>query len=139
MSHQTPPPAAQGGNITVAGQKLPIHGVVFGAEATGERSIVLSSAGASCDGFPHAEDEDVEVVLHFQPNKDDVWEVELQGDWIDGDQASQIFDKGKLTATPTKAPAGATTLDLALGGSTDVMGYPVALDGKVTAQVCPAK
>ena len=47
------------------------------------------------------------------------------------------FPAGKLVVTPASVPAGATTVELTLGGSTDVMAYPVALDGKVTAQVCP--
>lgn len=132
-----PPPPAQAGTMTIAGQQVAIAGAVIEAKPSGDRTIVLSNAGASCNGFAHGDDEDVSLTLHYRAGKDDVWQADLMGRWIDGTQASQIFDKGKLVVTPTAVPAGATTVDLALSGSTDLMGYATAIDGKVTAQVCP--
>jgi hypothetical protein len=133
-----PPPPAQAGTMTVAGQKLPIAGAVIEQKPSGERTIVLSSGAATCSGFAHEENSAVAVTLHYKADVPDAWQVDLTGDWFDGQKAEQRFEEGRVTATSPAIAAGATTVELALSGATKIFDYPVAIEGAVTAQVCPA-
>jgi hypothetical protein len=128
-------PPAQAANITVAGQKVAIAGAVI-AQKGDERDIVLSNGVATCDGFAHGTDDDVNVSLHYREKEDAAWQIDLMGGWFSGQIATQIFDKGTLTVKPSRVPEGATTVDLELSGTLDIQGFATALDGKVTAQVC---
>jgi hypothetical protein len=136
-----PPPAApaQAATMTVAGQKLPIASAMIQQTASGDRTIILSSGGVSCDGWPSSDHATVAVTLHYHAPATDpeVRQADLTGDWIGGQKADQVFAGGKLVATPTTVPAGVTSVDVTLSGKTSIMDYPVTLDGKVAAQVCP--
>jgi hypothetical protein len=132
-----PRPAAQAGSITVAGEKVAIAGAVIEQEGE-DRRIVLSNGAASCDGFPHGDGE-VNLGAHYTAAKaDKIWQLDLLGAWFDGQVATQILDASTLTIEPNRVPAGATTVELTLSGTADVNGFPTTIEGKVTAQVCPA-
>jgi hypothetical protein len=133
----TPLPAEQPAHLEVAGQKLALRGVAL-VQKDDERTLTLSTGPAACGSFVNTTGAAVTITLHYRKDKgEEAWQTDLNGDWIGGQKATQIYKEGRLTATPSRAEAGATTVAMKLAGTLDIMGYAVKLSGQVTAPVCP--
>lgn len=118
--------------IEIAGKKLPIRFAKLDVSGNWP-SLDLYTGGEACKHVPFAQDSEMRVSLTwFDKTKPEVSQVSIGGSILN-DAADQTFDKKKLTITPMPLAPG----ELAIKGDITVTGYPVKLDGKVTAVVCP--
>ncbi len=115
------------GTITVAGNKLELHGVVLH-----DTQIVLSTGPKDCSGLtPFAP-----ITLRHDAG---AWE--LSGTWITR-PLTATDDSGTMKATSFKVGTQGTSADgpiaaVSLGGSGTIGGYKIELAGKVEAIDCP--
>jgi len=149
--YDTPPPDAQPPQpeafLTVAGQQLPIVGAGYLPSKKHGYHLMVSSHAVKCtegssgmadtDTFLTSSWPDVSLKLEYAKAYDRAdgqpWSAALDGEWIDQWHSG---DGSGLTASP-KAPKGKREVELTLGGSATIGGYPVAWSGKVEAIVCP--
>lgn len=132
-----PTPAALGdGTMTFAGKTLPIGGAGIITKKDGTRELQLGTHPVKCvDGSDYTSTRsDAKITLTF--SKSGVLTHAARGGyWVDW--GVNQTDKIGLTATPNRAPGGAKTLAVKLGGETEIEKLSVALAGKVDAIVCP--
>jgi hypothetical protein len=118
--------------IEIAGKKLPIRFAKLDLSRDWP-SLDLYTGGEACTQVPYARDSEFHVSLTwFGKDRTDVSQVSIGGSLL-GDAIDQTFDKKKLTVTPMPLAPG----ELTIKGDITVNKYPVRLDGKVTAVVCP--
>ncbi len=114
----------------LAGKKSPIRGAFL--SKLGDRpTLRLTTGGEGCKQVPFQTPGELELELDWFKDPT-VWQIDLGGSLI-GHRSDQTFDKKKLTIAPTPPVAG----DITLKGDIKIDGYPVQLDGKVTAIECP--
>jgi hypothetical protein len=137
---ETPLAPQKGAFLEIAGKQLPIAGAAYGkGNSKDERELILSTGPAACikgtergnSHFP-----DVSVTLSWDKGK--LVRAVIDGTMVEGWGVRQQADIA-LTATPNAPPAGAKDMAVALGGSTTISGYNVALKGNVKAVVCLGK
>jgi hypothetical protein len=127
-----PLPPEMPATIEIAGKKLPIRFAKLDISRDWP-SLDLYTGGEACKQVPFAQDSELHVSLTwFDKAKPDVSQIAISGSILN-DAADQTFDKKKLTVTPMPLAPG----ELEIKGDVTVNGYPVKLDGKVTAVVCP--
>lgn len=149
--YDTPPPDAQPPQaeafLTVAGQQAPIVGAAYLPSRKHGFHLMVSSHQVKCtegssgmadtDTFLTSSWPDVSLRLEYAKAYDredgQPWSAALDGEWIDQWHSG---DGSGLTVSP-KAPKGKREVELTLGGSATIGGYPVAWSGKVKAIVCP--
>jgi hypothetical protein len=125
-----PPPMA--GTIEIAGKKLPIRFAKLDTSRDWP-SLDLYTGGEACKQVPFSPSSELHVALTwFDKAKPEVSQVQIGGSVL-GDAVGQTFDKKKLKISPMPLAAG----EIELAGDIVINEYPVKLDGKVTAVVCP--
>ncbi len=122
--------------MTVGGKTLPIGGAGLIAKKDGTRQLQLGTHAVKCvDGSDYTSTRsDVSLKLTFS-KAGVLTHAERSGAWVDWgvNQSGAI----KLAVTPNRAPGGAKTLAIQLGGETTIDKLPFALAGKLEAIVCP--
>lgn len=132
-----PAPAPLGdATLTLAGKALPIGGAGLITKKDGTRELQLGTHPVKCvDGSDSTSTRsNAQVTLTFS-KAGVLTHAKRGGYWVDW--GVNQADKIGLTATPNRAPAGAKTLAVKLGGETTIDKLPVALAGTVDAIVCP--
>jgi hypothetical protein len=130
QAKEEPPPAPIGGTIEIAGQKLPIGGAAIMKTPDGVE-LEVSTHEVKCETEHPTSRGDVRVELQWS-KAGKLQNQVLEGAWVPFANEQKALT---LTATPNK-PSG-KSIKIALGGSSTIGGYPVALSGTVPAIVCP--
>ncbi len=129
-----PLPPEQPATIEIAGKKLAVRGAVFSMVGDWP-SLELTTGGETCDHKAYEAPSDFRVSLTwFKKDDPNVSQVSLGGQLLPN-KMDQTFDKKKLTVKPVPSGPG----QVELHGDIKVMDYPVKLEGKVTAVVCPKR
>jgi hypothetical protein len=125
-------PPEQPATIEIAGKKLAVRSAVYSMVGDWP-SLELRTGGESCANKAYEVPSEFRISLTwFKKDDPAVSQVSLGGGLLPN-QSDQTFDKKKLTVKPVPSGAGPVELH----GDIKVMDYPVKLDGKVTAVVCP--
>lgn len=124
--------------VTVSGHRRPLSGAVLELRPDGRR-LMLSTGRVTCDEGSATYPSGSALVLTLGFKRSEVSTAELTGVWFETSPSTFFDGPQRLTATPAGAPSGAVTQEIALGGSAEIFGYRVRLEGKVTATVCRPK
>ena len=118
--------------LEIAGKKLPIRGAQLSKVGSWPQ-LSLTTGAEGCKQVPFARDGDLSLELTWMKEGDpSPGQVTLGGAMMKR-VMDQRFDKKKLTVKPAPPVAG----DVEIEGDIVVGGYPVKIDGKVTAVECP--
>jgi hypothetical protein len=129
-----PLPPEQPATIEIAGKKLAVRGATYSMVGDWP-SLELTTGGETCEHKMYEAASDFRISLTwFKKDDPNVSQVSLGGQLLPN-KMDQTFDKKKLTVKPVPSGPG----EVELHGDIKVMDYPVKLDGKVTAVVCPKR
>jgi hypothetical protein len=132
---KNPPPALppeMPATIDVAGKKLAIRGARL-SKVGDWPQLTLTTGAEGCKSVAFAREGDLKVELTWMKKDDPAPKQVSLGGAILKQTSDQRFDPKKLTIKPAPPVAGEIEIkaDIVVGG------YPVKLDGKVTAVECP--
>lgn len=116
-------------SIEIAGKKLPVRGAMISSSGSWQY-LKLTTGGETCKSSSNTGELSVEISWKDKADKEP-FQVSVGGTLVKN-SADQLFDKKKLTVTPSPVAPG----EVEIAGDLMVMKYPVKIAGKVTAVDC---